>query len=325
MWARLILVGVVSAYFVSVGGAVGDNGLNGANAFSSMLVAFPGGSFDPITMIGASGTPSMFPCSRIPNGSGPTATLPSGLSIANASRTAIALGPTEVSSRSTPNMTLFRNRNELRPIFQFARAKMPSNWIAKYIASGSPSTYTKFTLPGREANHPSISFAPSSGMILQEIRRRVCSVLSFASAVSLRSCSLCRVSSAIFSADFPASTLSLAISNAAFSLAKSQWCSFTFVVRTIANVARTPPIKQPSSTILANSPHHVAHSSEMSEKGHIRFPDWFFVPAIAFVVLAGVYSIYLQIRDMRRRRRSNILQSDSLRSDSNEGRQHEHC
>lgn len=99
-----------------------------------------------------------------------------------------------------------------------------------------------------------------------------------------------------------ASERAAAISLRDCSRASSQWCSLTFAVRTIMNVAITPPTKQASSARFATSPHNIADGRDIPSNGHIPLPDWFFLGGIAVVLLTGTYSIFLQIRHILRRK-----------------------
>jgi len=92
-----------------------------------------------------------------------------------------------------------------------------------------------------------------------------------------------------------------AIFSSDFLLSSDQWCSLTCERRTIKNVEITPTTRLESNARLATSDQNVADDRDISENGHIRFLDWFFVGGIAIVFVGRIISIWLQILHILRR------------------------
>ena len=168
----------------------------------------------------------------------------------------------------------------------------------------------------------SIERASAAAIAARALFDSVCNsaIRSFALAVSATAFAVSARAMAISLLD--SAMLPLACSKSAFAFAVSdsnsaiftrdcsrnvsQWCSFTFDVRTITNVAITPAIKLTTNTRLAMSPQSVAAGSDISENGHIRFPDWLFIGGITIILMGGVISIWFQIRNIYHRWRHDV-------------------
>ena len=100
-----------------------------------------------------------------------------------------------------------------------------------------------------------------------------------------RTCS--SLNSASFARAFASAMLALAleIASSESRLASAQCSSLTSVVLTMTNVEMTPPSRLTSKPQLAMVPTSEAVGRDISEKGHILIPDWFYVAGILAVVL----------------------------------------
>jgi hypothetical protein len=103
------------------------------------------------------------------------------------------------------------------------------------------------------------------------------------------------------------SLFSSAISSLDFLRSSAQCSSLTSAVFTMTKVESTPPNRLASSTQLAIVPTMVAADSDISEKGHIKIPDWFFIGGMLVVLIAGILALCDQtktlIRKVRQRKR----------------------
>jgi hypothetical protein len=141
---------------------------------------------------------------------------------------------------------------------------------ARYSGSGSPIG----PIPASKA-------IPANDLTLSAMRL-VCSGDSNRGALNFANSRV--ASAARFSARFVSFSFA-EIRSADCCLSTSQWCSLTFANRIITNVESTPDKRLPSNTTLATSDQNVAVDSNISENGHIRFPDWFFLDGIVVIAM----------------------------------------
>jgi hypothetical protein len=199
------------------------------------------------------------------------------------------------------------------PASQCAFCKIVCNTCAKGVVSGLPGKiYMCATVPWSGSSLPLIARCSSSVSVLGAslassctLAKRSCSAILFASAArsyaeaisalalsaSTESRAVSLFNSAIRSFDFAKSAL-------ARSRNKSQWCSFTIPIHTIATVAAAPITSEAIKRKLARSNIQLAHSSE----GHGWFPAWIPISAIIAITIIGLSGLAAIFDAIRRRR-----------------------
>jgi hypothetical protein len=161
--------------------------------------------------------------------------------------------------------------------------------LARFCASGSPgTTWISILVPTQRSNPANQTLALGSS--------------------SSPNSPTCRGSNTVCSARFSAvsravSLLSPAIRSLDTLRSSAQWSSLTSAVFTITNVERTPPRRLASNTQLAIVPKSDAAASDISEKGHIRIPDWFYIGGIILVLVAGAIALWDQTKTLIRKAR----------------------
>jgi len=148
-----------------------------------------------------------------------------------------------------------------------AATKASFNWKYRFAASGSVERCHNMICNGGPASIEVMDCNCDGDSSLHEI-------LSFILAVSRRAAA--------------ASLFNSAILDAANSRAKSQWCSLTIPIQTIAIVAAAPIIKLTTRTQLARSNIQVAQSND----GQGSFA-WFAISAISTIIMeiAGLIAV----------------------------------
>lgn len=276
----------------------------------AMMAALYGMSFDPIIIVGASGN---IPTPNLTTGPNGSASGENGISAAlNADRNVSASSPFE-SGKYIPKITPFSALKGACATCHSTFAKISANWEARVIASGSPSVYLKLTRPflvERTAVSLEVCSAERSRqetvLFNRSVSRRAVAARSFACAISA-------LALAISAFAVPSSALAWspwvprsAIRSFDFLLSSAQCSSLTSVVFTMTNVERTPPRRLTNNVQLAIVPTNDAADKDISEKGHIKIPDWFYTVGIILVLVAGAIALFDQtktlIRKVRQRR-----------------------
>jgi hypothetical protein len=155
-----------------------------------------------------------------------------------------------------------------------------------------------------DASEASLSYKISIGAFAIPLRESLMplpSKLNIRGAILFRRASVCSLATSESAMARFVSASFREMRSADCRLSSSQWCSLTFDVRTITNVATTPPIRHASNVKLATSPQRVADDNDIPSNGHIPIPDWFFFGRILVVFLFEFLSIRIQVIHILRR------------------------
>lgn len=180
------------------------------------------------------------------------------------------------SNQSGPDCNLLSGAMEAGQRASFRRARI---MLATIKQSEHSSTYSTSTFEGGcAAANSALNFFGSTILGIRSLcsSSLASSARAFASAVSFRSCSDCFSNSAAFSE-------TAAIFSFACSLSKSQWCSLTIPIHTMATVAAAPATRLATNAKLALSNIQPAHSKD----GQGWFSVWFAISAIIALAVIG--------------------------------------
>lgn len=165
--------------------------------------------------------------------------------------------------------------------------------LAKPSPSGTPFFQSISALP--------VGLPTSAALIADLVTNKSRGIARFSfrasTSASFTSASLVRA------VDSAACAESSAIRSFECLLSSAQCSSLISVVFTITNVESTPPNRLISNSQLAVVPTSDAVANDISEKGHIRIPDWFYIGGIVLVLVAGTIALGDQTRTLLRKLR----------------------
>ena len=128
------------------------------------------------------------------------------------------------------------------------------------------------------------NLSDSAILLASAARRWASAATAMLAAAAARAWSAWAFASAVAADNVAVSLFNSAILSDADCLAKSQWCSLTIPIQTMATVDTTPITRLPIRTKLARSNIQLTHSSE----GHGSFPAWFPISVMITIATIGL-------------------------------------
>jgi hypothetical protein len=162
----------------------------------------------------------------------------------------------------------------------FGSGPSPRTYMAALVPANIDKAAIRLSLSDSDIDLGALNL--SSAAWASSARAFALAIDALASSPSVESRVVSRVNSAILSREASRSL--------------SQCSSLTSAVFTMTKVASTPPSKQASNIQLAIVATKVAVGNDISENGHIRIPDWFFIEGILLALIGGGLALGAKLR-----------------------------